>query len=240
MAAPTVNNVQSNTLDGSTSLTISSYVTPAGSDQVLVLCVAIENQTADGLSTAPTFDGNAMTLAKLQTEPTPPSSFTDLAYIYYYDAPSGTGDIAMSFTSTSDAGAVAFTLNNAASGGPEATDGASDTDTDVLASITTVSNDALVVDALSSGEQSVCTTTETGQTSQADGAVGGQMYYGASTKEVASAGAATMGWEYTGTSRRLALAVAAWATTDAGSGQTDVNFQGTGRGILRGVGRGIG
>ena len=150
--AVTVNNVLTELVGSAVNtITESAYTIPAGSSQVLLAIVATTDNasTTDGDVTGVTYDGNAMTLAAQEPHSGTPCPHTE---IWYVDAPAAlaaSGDVVATTAANINAMALTtLTLNNAAQGGPEATATAEYAVDPYADSITTATNNAMIIAAV--------------------------------------------------------------------------------------------
>ncbi len=216
-----IKDVQTSSAENSSSLTLSNYTASPGTDQVLVVLVGTDaggNPAVTGVS----YGGSALTQAAGARGTASQRAQANATDIWYLLAPP-TGvaqDIEASFASDFGGGAMAaMILENAAQQAPEATNnndaqGASGISTD----ITTLTDGAVVVDAVSLGDDSPLPswTPGAGIVERADFAVdppgtGADMGFAAGTREVASAGLVTNDWSAGSSQGTVAHSLAAFA-----------------------------
>jgi hypothetical protein len=135
---------------------------------------------------------------------------------YLLNPPAGTANVDVTFPAKVGNAidvrqAGAFVLYNVAQQAPQATKaaGANATTNPVNTSITTLTANSWVVDVITQGNTGTFTTTQAGQTLRWQQACGPSSAAG-STKEVATAGSAVLGWSHS-RAKRYSHALAAFA-----------------------------
>lgn len=186
-------------------VTIASYVVPgAGSAPNPMLVVFAFTDGSAGTSvTGVTWNGNALTLAKAQADGT---TATRVEIWYLANPTPGTGNVAVT-TSSSTWFAAAAIFSGLAAQAPEAVAGQATGTTGLTTSITTLTNNAVIVDCY--GTRDVAPTNNGAQSPLvASVAAGGGI--GISYKTAVTAGSNSMAWTNT-SSGRLVHALAAFA-----------------------------
>lgn len=212
-------NPQSASTTGTT-ITISSYAVPAGSNKILTVRVGSESAPGTGYATSVTFGGTNLTARAQVQNSIQSTEIWDLAL----GSATDTGDIVVTFSgSVGEAYAFAATQEDLAQQAPEAsaTNGAA-----ISTSITTVTDNALVVEGASCnsyGTPGSTTTTGTGQTKTfgAEYTAGGTIAGLASYAIVSTAGSYSTGWSTNGT-RPCAVSVAYEADTSGGGSSVPI------------------
>jgi hypothetical protein len=216
-----IKDVQTSSGMNSSSMTLSNYTASSGTDQILVVLVGTDAGDNPGV-TGVSYGGTALTQAAGARGTASQRAQANATDIWYLLGPS-TGvaqDIEVSFASDFGGGAMAaMILENAAQQGPEATSnngvqGASGVSTD----ITTLTDGAVIVDAVSLGDNDPLPSWAPGAgiVEQADFTVdppgtGADMGFAAGTREVASAGLVTNGWSAGSSQGTVAHSLAAFA-----------------------------
>lgn len=208
MAAPTVNNVQSVGGDSSpSSVTESNYTPTAGSDKKLIVTLSSEKSAAQTHSV--TWDGNAMEQVG-STNEIESGGTSGFSSIWYYDDPaSSAGDIVGSVGVSGNAiGMCVATLLGAKSGAPEAnnTNGSSSTNP-VVTTITTITNDALMIQTMAGGSGGSVSFGGT-ETEHVANTQSNTLGYGLSSEAKATAGADSMSADQTSFNRIVATVIA--------------------------------
>ncbi|MGB1214596.1 MAG: SGNH/GDSL hydrolase family protein [Pikeienuella sp.] len=200
MAASTANpqSVSNGSLGAST-ITLSSYVVPAGNNKKLFVGISCENNPATSISSV-TFDGNAMTEIFDNTHS---AGFNSVAaYTYDLGSTTPTGDIVVTFSGTTTVALVgALTLINVADT-PEASNSVEDAASPTSVSLTTLTDNALLVDVYGGGQNVALSKTEANQVEEIAIGVGGSTgTLGMSSEVTTSAGSYTFGWSAAGNAR---------------------------------------
>lgn len=212
-AAITFDSVASNFVNSGSALNL-SHTLGSGSNRIVLATYTQENNNSS--CTSITYNGSNMTKVGTITNG---ANSAEIWYILESSLPaSGTYTVAFTCGGGQSWTASAISLIGAAQSAPEAS--ATNTNSGsatITSAITTLTNGAWVVDALSCGETGALSTTESGQTERHDLSAGTTMQGGSSTKEVASAGSTNMGWSGGGTNRKahylVSIAPASEATT---------------------------
>ena len=190
-----------------------SHTIGSGSNRLLVVGVSIEHNASGPTVSSITYNGQPLTKIDSRGITTDYYGRAELWYSLEASLPSaGTYNIVVNTPTAPEeliAGAVSW--DGLAQQAPEAKGESSAGSQDTIStSITTLTDGALLVDAVHSGME-YGFTPDSGQTERYDvtgGAVTSRL--AASTKEVAVAGSTTMGWTMTG-ANRMAHEVAAFA-----------------------------
>lgn len=175
--------------------------------QFLILALGTDTDDRDYAFSSATFDGDAMTRIKTELHGSDGPS-VDMWYINISGKASGSYNLYYAVsTGTPDKGALAyFTVTGAKSGDVFENYVSENGEVNPSDSITTTTNNALVIDAFCS-EQTSNLTVGAGQTSLVQFNWGGR--FGMSYKVVSTAGATTMEWT-SGTSKDNAYVTAAF------------------------------
>jgi len=190
-----VGNPQTQQGHAVSSVTVSNYTPPSGDDKIVSVSVYAEYYTAPASLTSVTYGGTAMTERRVE--------LSSRNGIYVYDVQIGSSTTPSDIVVTADpslnlhVGAV--TLIGVAQQAPEASV-SSITDYDSTG-ITTLTNDALIIDFASNGAAGTVTPPDAGQTAlyTEDDTTGDLMAFSSSYKMAGSAGLQTMGWSSGGT-----------------------------------------
>lgn len=218
MATEYLNYQAAANTSGGTSITISNYVVPAGTNKILQITCFLEDDASIDTTTV-TFGGNACT--QIDSYSVSGSYENGIATFYYLlGSTTPTGDIVVTHSSSLSEiiGVGAFTLTEVAQQGPESFEHAGSTSASSLSdTITTVSTDAIIISYLAYGSNATLTPTGTGHT-----LIGRNNYGGGSGTlgfgyvEASSATSYTLGWSSSGTSR-FVFATAAWEAAPVAS-----------------------
>lgn len=192
--AATVNNMQyvRSSATG-TSLTEASYVVPAGTNKILVVLASFEQNPITTISSI-THNGVALT-KRAELTHSGGQNRNEIWDLQLGDT-TPTGDIVATWSgSTLSRAFVAVTLADVVQQAPEATQTASGTSSPVNTAITTVTDNALVLDVISSNVQTTPTITQ-GPTQVVirASALPNSHGYGTSYFPAATAGSNTLGW----------------------------------------------
>lgn len=217
--APTVISGSENgaiTETDGTSVTLSGYSVPAGDNKILIVISGDEDNTSPTADpSSVTHNGVALTKAVGRT------LNNNNCSIWYLLLGSTTpsGDIVATWGATKEAlGLVCFVIQDAAQEAPEATNSATSTSSPVNTSITTLTDDALVIDGLVCGAGRTYTTTQAGQTEINEQALttGQTLTVVSSNLAGGTAGSKTLGWSASGSVNRLVHCLAAFKPAAAG------------------------
>ncbi len=219
-AISNVDSASMATMPGDT-ITISNYDAGDLTSPMLFVSIAAEN---DG-STAPnvlsaTFDGTSMTLGVSEHHNT---NLDKYAALYYLTGATGTGDIVITMDQDVEAlEAVAYMGRCIKQQGPEATETNYISDLEISTDITTLTNNALIVDSFEHGGNQTLGVTGADQNLiyQHSTPTGESTTLGASYKIASSTGSHTMGWTSTG-SNHNAHVVLAFETLESSSSSGD-------------------
>jgi hypothetical protein len=180
-----------------------------GTNRLLVVGISAECDVSVSVSSV-TYNGQGLTKAASAVADTSTVGVAELWYLLEADLPSaGTYTVAVNTSgyAVKSVGAVSF--EGVAQQAPEATNTSTNVGPNSIStSITTLTDGAWVVDVVVDGNASAF-TPDGGQTEQYD-EVASSSTGAASTKEMATAGATSMGWS-AGSANRLAHVVAAFA-----------------------------
>lgn len=213
-------STDTDTSPGSASMT--ALTLPSGTGRTVVVIAAYEGGSQVTLDDI-VFDpggGDEITFGSW-TKVMDHSDSVQYITMWYADVPNGVsaGDytVTCDYATGSSGAATAYTasaISGVATGGPEATatasnGGGSDIDAADGATITTVTNGAIVLDAISSGDTSNFTADD-GQTKEIELDSGSSTLI-VGSKVVATAGASNQGWTLSGTVSRMPWIAAAWA-----------------------------
>jgi len=218
-----------NATTGVSSITF-SHTIGGGSNRMLIVAAGREgNDTNPNVTiSSVTYNSVAMTLVS-GTSAQVGTTFTANTSLYYMLGsalpPAGTYNVVITLTGNAgDILGIAVSLTGVAQQAPEASAAnTSSTGTPITTNITTLTNGAWLVDAVMSGAGDDGTppvtpaefqTTVAGMVKQTV-IVGLSSSMATATRPVAAAGGASMGWQKTGTTNRLAHSVAALAPTGA-------------------------
>ncbi len=208
-----------------------SHTIGGGDNRLLVVGAEIEDGiAANAVVSGVTYNGVAMLPAVSVAATNGFSNNVSLWYMLEASLPvAGTYTVTVTTTGTTDnriGGSVDFADMKQAA--PEATNTQTTTTgpyDPFNTTITTLTDGAIVVDAIGSGSNAPAgfTTNQTGQVERYDSDSAGVGSTGAgSSKAVATAGSTTMGWDVTFTNNRLAHVVAAFAPADTPTPATDL------------------
>jgi hypothetical protein len=167
--AITIGNAQSvNTPQNQTVQTLSSYVTPAGSDKILVVSSSNSNNSGTSANPTATYNGSSMTLVRHQ-----PRTWRGGLAVFYYllGSTTPTGDIVVTWDRQANLGwaICAVTLIDAEQQAPEATAWNGTTSgTTITDDILTVTANAMIIDAVRCDVTATAFTPDGGQTEHAD------------------------------------------------------------------------
>jgi hypothetical protein len=198
-----------------------------GSNRLLVVGVEIEDEsTTDAVVNSVTYNGVGLTRAVSAVAGT--TFFVNAELWYLLDVGSmpaaGTYTVTVTTTGTTDNRiGGSYSVSDMKQIAPEATNAQTSNSgpTPFNTSVTTLTDGALVFDAIVSGNpNTVFTTNQTGQAEFHNTTVGSSTG-AASTKPVVMAGPTTMGWNVTG-ANRLAHVVAAFAPADTPTPATNL------------------
>ena len=215
----TVANVQTSDKDASGGTwsvhTLPSYVVPAGSDKILVVSIGSENITGVTISSV-THNGVALTQ---QINRINASGYQNTEI---WDLPVGSstpsGDIVVTYSGAGNTGEsiCARTLIGVAQQAPEATGGADSNTSPLNNSITTLTDNAMIVDSFAGNSGALPATTQGGQTTDyaVDNTNTPGWSAGMSNVLTTTAGSYTTGWS--GYASRLTLVQAAYAPAGGG------------------------
>jgi prepilin-type N-terminal cleavage/methylation domain-containing protein len=196
-----------------------SHTIGSGSNRLLVVGISIEHSASGPSVSSITYNGQALTKIDSRGITNDYYGRAELWYSLEANLPSaGTYTIVVNTpTAPEELIAGAMSLNGVAQQAPEAKGESSADYLDTISTtITTLTNGAWLVDAVHSGME-YGFTPNSGQTERYDRAGGASTSrLAASTKEVAVAGSATMGWTMSG-ANRMAHEVAAFAPVPASS-----------------------
>jgi len=192
-----------------------SHTIGGGSNRLLVVGTGAEdNVAASMVVTSVTYDGTAMTpvAGGSSTVDTGYIMKTDLYYMLDGALPAaGSYTVVVTYAAAVDQiGAGAISLANVAQQGAEAVNTATSTSTGISTNLTTLTDGAWIVDVAGCGNPGSMTATGAGQTERFDVATVSSTTAG-STMLVATAGSATMSWDFDGSVNRQSQAAAAFA-----------------------------
>ena len=217
------------TCDGTDSATVIIPSVPVGNqaDRILVVSVGAEDSTndCDLASATALYDGTPMVLAVSAVSDT--TSWRACNGLFYLiNPPTGTGDVVMTFadnfgspTATRTAGA--WVIFNARQAAPEATAFGGEDPSSVTGfetNITTLSDNALVLDIISEGNEGTF-TQDAGQQFIWQRSICETAGSATSAKQAGNAGTKTLGWTHDNP-RRVAHALAAFAPASGSPGTT--------------------
>lgn len=206
-----------------------SHTIGANSNKVLIVRVTSANNDIVGV----TYNGDSLTqLGSYVQLGNSAGYYQSMWYILSPD--DGTHNIVVDLSGTSNnATCLSMSLYNVEQQAPEATATARGTASPMTANITTITNNAWVVDLGSETEGKSFTVGEN-QTQRWNSNL---LYAGAvsSTKLVETAGSTSMSWTISGTTN-WATGLTAWEEASGGEPPTDSY---SGRGIGRGISRGV-
>jgi hypothetical protein len=216
-------NASSSTTSGNSTLTF-NHTIGGGSDRLLVVCIAVEEDTPDADVSTVTYDGVAMTKAVDHAVGSAADMNVEMWYMLEANLPAvGTYSVFidcpnLAGSSNIDGGAISVT--GAAQQAPEVTAFTDDGDSgasSIQTSITTLTNEAWIFECVGSGDPHTGFTAETGQTERFD-VLGGSSRLAAGTEEKATAGLETQQWTTDSSSNRLSYVLAAFAPSGGGGG----------------------
>lgn len=175
-----------------------SHAIGSGSNRILVVGVP---QEGGGNVTGVTYNGTA--LSKV-IEVANGSNTVELWYILEADLPSaGSYNIVVTASSNIVGYCIGVSLSGVKQEAPEvSTSNTASSSGTITSSITTLTDTAWIVDAISCGETGALTATETGQSLRAEGQCGATMEGGMSTRPTTSNGAYNMSWSGGGSNRK--------------------------------------
>lgn len=224
-----IGNQQVHQNNGVSSSTVSGYTPPSGDDKIVVVAVYIEDYYPPPSVTSITYGGVAMTQRQTAL------SSRNRSYVFDIQIGSATtpSDIVVTLNSSGvNLHVTATTLIGVAQQAPEA-DAASELDYDST-DITTVTDDALLIDFAANGASGTVSPADSGQTElyTEDDNDGDKMAFSSSYKIAGSAGLHTMGWPSGGT-RPIHIvlayeAIAAGVTLDVANGLMSQTAAGAG------------
>jgi hypothetical protein len=202
-------------------ISIPNVTVNALAERVLVVAVGAEENDADCDTAHPAMAvryGNASLMRAVSTVSNASSWRACNGIFYLLDPPAGTAAVTVTFpASQGDAidvrQAGAFVLYNAAQSAPDVVKsaGANATTNPVVTSVTTLSANSWIVDVISQGNPGTFAATQAGQVARWQQSCGAQTSSSAaSTKELAAAGATSLGWSHTA-ARRYAHSLAVFA-----------------------------
>ncbi len=201
-----------------------------GSGDNRLLVVGVENEdgtAADAVTSGVTYNGVAMTQAVSVAATNATSNHVSLWYLLEASLPvAGTYNVVVTTTGITDnriGGSVDFADMKQAAAEATNTQASTSPTSPFNTNITTITDGAIVVDAIGSGTVSAgFSTNQTGQIERYNsGSTGGGSTGAGSSKTVATAGVTTMGWDVVSASR-LAHVVAAFAPADTPTPATDL------------------
>lgn len=201
----TVNNPQSHTDGGlsASSITLSSYAVPAGTDKILIVGIGIEDFSG-GIETITGVTHNSVSMTS-RMDFTHPSGFSRYGFFdLQLGSTTPSGNIVVSFSGTVDAANVtALTLAGAKQQAPEATQTVTATTQPINTSITTVTASAMIVDLMVDGNSGTASITQ-GPDQVQDISVqsgGLEIKSGMSHRLGGAAGSYTLGWSMASVNR---------------------------------------
>jgi hypothetical protein len=214
-------NASSGTVQNTNSLSF-SHAIGSDSSRMLIVTVSIENSGSTPTVTGITYDGQALTHAA-STDITSANDVrgrSELWYLPEADLPSA-GSYNVVVTASASAEAIiagAISLNDVAQQAPEAINTNTNESIDAISvNITTLTDGSWLVDSVHCGEPGSY-TADAGQTERYDlQGANVTSTHAASTKEVATAGATTVGETYATGANRQAYVAAAFAPLTASS-----------------------
>jgi len=221
MATEYLNPQQADTGSAQTdTLTISSYVVPAGSDKKIIVAVFYEDSGTVADITDLKFDGTSMVL--VDTGFGDGSSFDNKVTQFELDMglTTPTGDIVLTMAAnTNHLMLLAITVTELEQQAKEASVNAGNGSTNAIsASITTITNNAIIISSGLFGSNAAIDVTGTDHVLISQFNVGGGSgALGAGRVEAGSAGShGPLGWDKTGSNSRMALVLAAYEAVTAG------------------------
>lgn len=216
--APTAGNPQNNIVGSpaSTTITLASYAVAAGDDKIL--CVTTVNEDPDSVSvTSVKHNGVDLTFRGGITLDTGTANRIEL-WDLQLGSSTPSGDIVVVWDSLVEVQSVsAVTLTGAEQQAPEATNSATSTVTTINTSITTLTNNALIIDGAGYGNSNALSITQggVGQVEDSSVTVGGSTAaHGISHRPTTTAGAHILGWSVSA-SQRFVHFLAAYAEVGA-------------------------
>lgn len=194
-----------------------SHTIGSGSNRLVVAFSCTEDGTSTDLNTTSiTYDGNNLTESAGVTIGSSIFNRIEMWFILEADLPStGTYTVQSNFAGfTFGAVLTVMSFTGVKQQAPEVTGTTTASSTDTInLSVTTVTDNAMVMDGVCDGNNRTFVTTESGQIERADqdSSSGGGSNTGASSnKPTTTAGSETMGWTSSSSTNRLSLVVGAW------------------------------
>jgi hypothetical protein len=182
-------------------------------NRLLVVCIGVEGNSSQIDITSVQYDGVDMSEAVTHSVGSSLLMNVEIWYMLEADLPAaGTHQVFIDHSGITDIMACAISVSGAAQQGPEATAVADDGeagDSNIQASITTLTDGAWVFECVGSGNAISGFTADTGQQERFD-EEGSSARVAGSTEEVATAGLENQQWSASG-SNRLSYVLAAFA-----------------------------
>ncbi len=158
----TVLNPQGNETGAAASNTLSAYNSQSSGTGILVVGVEVEEDGTTRTIDSVTFDGSGSPVALTQGPSIIHiSGFSNRVEIWYLFSPDGVGDIVATFDAAADGSCVvAVVLEGAELQAPEATSTATDPTAPIDTSITTITANAMIIDAFGNNNANSNTVTQ--------------------------------------------------------------------------------
>lgn len=212
MAAPTVTGQQQVDRGGSAEATSPFTGIVSANDEKLFLTAQCEDN-ADQTGLTMTYNGNACTLINSQSSGTSTFADTHAFYIDIGSSGGGTFDVVVTWNSTCSNPLLGVVrISGAVIGAPEATTKANALSSPLNVGITTLTDDALVLDGCCMGNPNAIAVTQGPDQVEVQNTTGASWAFANSKRVVATAGSVSpaMGWS-SGTWNRGAAVLAAFA-----------------------------
>ncbi len=205
----------SSQVDNATQMTL-SHTVGSNTNRVLVVAVSAKDTTVFPLGMSMSYAGQAMTRIDKKNFISG-TNYMGTELWYLLNPPAGTNTVSVSFNSAMDGITMgAVSLTGVQQQAPEVKKTAVGTSATASATLTTLTNNAWVIDSLGIQSGAVITTVGSGQTQRYFQDNSNDIVGAASTKPVATAGSTTLQWNFA-SSKAWGVVAAAFAPASGGA-----------------------